>query len=125
MAITNLGTNLKLSSNKIPSGYTPLSVVTFADHEYKRNLVLSVPKATVQNATAATTFANIINNASVGINKQITDLIAAEFLATATVTTHAVFYDITTNISNTSKADFYTDAVETYDCSVELYIKSV
>ena len=82
MAIVNNGTKNSLADTHIPSGYTRPTVTTFTDQEYTRNLELTVLKATVENATASTTMTNIINDATIGITKQIDDILASDFTTT-------------------------------------------
>ena len=98
MAISNLGAINSLPVAQKPSGYTDPVVATFTDYEYVRTVQLSVLKATVEAASAATTMANIFNNATVGINKQVADIIAADFLTTPAVTTYASLTALTTNV---------------------------
>lgn len=124
MAITNNGTKVSLGVNQIPSGYTKPSITTFEDHEYTRVLVLTVLKSTVQNATEATTLTNIIENATIGINKQIDDILAADYLATATVTAYSDLTNIKSNIANDNKSDFYNNTVVSYLCTIKLFIKA-
>lgn len=125
MAISNLGAVNLLPANQKPSGYTDPVVATFTDYEYSRVLTLSVLKATVENAAAATTMANIIANATVGINKQIVDIVAADYLATATVTTYAELISLTTNYADQSTNVYLTSTATSYICTVRLFVKAV
>jgi hypothetical protein len=125
MAISNLGTINNLPASKKPSGYVDPIVATFTDWQYRYVLTLNVLKATVENGTAATTLANIIANATVGINKQIVDIVAADFLATATVTTYAELYDLNTNYFPQEVDNVYlTSTAPSYVCKVILYVKA-
>ena len=125
MAITNNGTRVSLPPAKIPTGYTLPTVTAVTDFEYSRTLTLSVLKATVENATKTTTLTNILGNASIGITKQITDILAADYLATATVTAYAELTDIDSNIVCNPTSDFYNATAVSYICTVKLYVKSV
>lgn len=126
MAITNNGTVNRLRAEELPVGYTRPVVTTFTDHEYTRSLTLSVLKSTVENATASTTMTNIISNATIGINKQITDILAADYLATATVSAYAELIAITLNLANiTGTGDYLKNTAASYVCTVRLYIKAV
>ena len=126
MAITNNGATNALPDSQIPTGYTRPTVTTFADWQYQRKLTLSVLKATVENATPATTMTNIRENGTVGINKQIIDIVAADYVASETVTTFAVWNKLTNNYADTSSSgDFLTDTAASYTCTVTLYVKSV
>ena len=125
MAITNNGTKNSLGATQIPTGYTKPTVTEFSDEEYSRTVTLSVLKATVENVSPAVTMANIIANATVGINKQVTDLLAADFLATATVTAFAELIGLSTNFATVSgDADFLKNVVASYVCIVKIHIKT-
>lgn len=124
MAITNNGTTVTINSDKLPTGYTLPSITTFTDWEYKRELELNVAKATVESATKTTTLTNIIENATVGIDKQVDDILAADYLGTATVTAYTEFYDIESNINVSPSTDFYNDTAVSYVCKCRLYVKA-
>jgi len=124
MAIVNNGTKVNLGS--LPTGYTAPVITTFTDHEYERVLTLTVLKATVENADPAVTLANIIANATVGIDKQITDIIAGEFLSTPSVTAYSEMRLLSNNYANLSKSGAYlTTEPAKYIVIVKVYIKSV
>lgn len=122
MAITNLGTLNKLPAIQIPENYELPVVASFSDYQYKNTLTLSVLKATVETATPATTMAAIIANATIGINKQIVDIVALDFLATATVTTFAELQALKTNIDETT---YLKNTPTAYICTVVLYVKAL
>jgi len=124
MAITNNGTDVTLSSDYLPSGYTAPTTTTFTDWEYKRDITLSVAKATVENATKATTLTNIVDDVTVGIDAQIDAILAADYLASATVTAYTEFYKIDTNIVAGTGTDFYNDTAVSYTCYCRLYVKA-
>ena len=121
MAISNLGTANKLPASEIPSGYVLPTIAVFNDWQYKYVLNLTVLKATVETATPATTLAAILNNATIGLNKQISDIIAADFLATATVTTFAELYDLNINLN---KSNFLGNTPSSYNCQVAVFVKA-
>jgi len=128
MAISNLGTVNGLDASKLPVGYTPPVIATFNDYEYTRSLRLSVSQSTVSVASAATTMANILSNATVGINKQITDIITADYLTTPTVTAFAIMTNLDTNMNPNSTAGantYLTNATVNYVADVILYIKAI
>lgn len=111
----------------MPSGYTKPNVATFSDYEYVRTITLNVLKATVEAATASATMTAIFNNATVGINKQIVDIIAADYLATAAVTTYGSLVHLTTNVEvgNFSDPTYLTNAAVNYKCVVKIYVKAI
>lgn len=122
MAISNLGATCDLPDAQIPSGYTKPVIATFSDYEYERTLTLNVLKATVETATPSTTLTAIFNNATIGINKQITDIIAADFLTTPTVTTFGRLTALTTTVDDTS---YLGNTPVSYKCTVKLYVKAI
>jgi hypothetical protein len=124
MAITNNGTTVNLPLNQVPSDYTYPTVTTFTDHEYSRTLTLNVLKSTVENADEATTLGAIITNASIGITKQVDDILAADYLATATVTAYADWVGLAHNIAPNDSSDFLNNTAVSYVCTVNLYVKT-
>lgn len=125
MALTHNGTVVQLPTSRVPSGYTLPTVATFTDYEYESTeRTLSVLKSTVENSDKATTLQNIIDNATIGIDKQIEDLISAEFDVTNTVTSYAVLTGIDSNQAASGSNDFYTDTAMSYSCTVRFYVKS-
>jgi hypothetical protein len=124
MAITNNGTVNGLQTAWLPSGYTRPTVTKVTDYQYTYPLTLNVLKATVENATKATTMANIIANATIGITKQITDILAADYLASATVTAHAEWTGIKSNIESDATTDLLNATAVSYVCTVILYVKA-
>lgn len=125
MAITNNGTVNSLTDNEVPAGYTRPTVTTFTDWTDEGTRVLTVLKATVENATATTTMANIIADAAIGITKQVTDILAAERLASATVTAYADLIGLTNNFSDINGAGVYLQATAaSYQCTVKIYTKT-
>ena len=124
MAITNNGTKVSVPTDKLPSGYTLPTVTTFSDYEYYRTATLTVDRATVYSATKTTTMANILANASIGLTKQVTDLVTADFDATNTVTIYSDLYDIDTNLKVSQTGDFYGNNDDDFVCYVRIYVKS-
>ena len=126
MAITNNGTRNSLPAAKKPTGYTSPTITTFTDWEYVRTLSLSVLKAGIENATAATTMTNIFDDATIGLDKQVEDIIAADFLATATVTTWAELTALTTNLADVTSGDgtWMKDTAASYVATVRVYVKA-
>lgn len=125
MALTHNGTVVQLPSSRIPSDYTLPTVSTFTDHEYvSSSRTLTVLKSTVEDSDKSTTLSNIINNATIGIDKQVEDLISAEFDVTNTVESYAVLTMIDSNQAASGSNDFYTDTAMSYSCTVKFYVKS-
>lgn len=125
MALTNAGTLVQLPSSRIPSDYTLPTVSSFTDWEYESSeRTLTVLKSTVEDSDRSTTLANILANATIGINKQVTDLVTAEFDVTNAVTCYAVLTGIDSNVAASGSNDFYTDTAMSYSCTVKFYVKS-
>ena len=125
MALTHNGTVVQLPSSRLPSDYTLPTISTFTDHEYvSSERTLTVLKATVEDSDRATTVQNIINDATIGLDKQIEDLISAEFDVTNTVTSYAVWTGIDSNQAASGSNDFLTDTAMSYSCTVKFYVKS-
>lgn len=126
MAITNNGTKNLLSATQLPEGYTPPAVTSFADHQYVRTVEFSILKATVQNANPVTTMENIIANGTIGVTKQVTDNLAADFLGTATVTAYAELVALRNNYqSMLAGSPAFTDAAASYIATVNIYVKAL
>ena len=127
MAITNNGTQNLLPAGQIPAGHTRETTTTFTDFEYKRDLTLTILKVTVDEATSTATMTAIFDDATIGLDKQILDIVAATFISSQTVTTYASLTALTTTISDNSSGDgaWLKSTAESYSCTVELFIKSV
>lgn len=126
MALTHNGTvTTQLPSSRVPSDYTHATISTFTDHEYESTeRTLTVLKSTVENSDRSTTLLNIIDNVTIGVDKQVEDLITAEFDVTNTVTSYAVITGIDSNQAASGSNDFYTDTAMSYSCTVKFYVKS-
>lgn len=126
MAIVVNGTKNSLTANELPSGYVRPTVAEVSDFHYKRTIVLSVLKATVETASGASTMEAIINNATIGITKQIADILALDYLSTAAVTAYADLVGLTHNLSGVyGGADYLKNIAVSYICTVDVYVKSV
>lgn len=124
MAHTNNGTKVSAPDEQLPSTYTKPTITTFTDHEHVRRVTFSVAKATVEHATANTTMANIIGNASIGVTKQVTDFLAAEYISSLTLTAYADIVAITDNSLPQSTGNFFKNAAAAYLVTVDIYIKT-
>ena len=125
MAITLNGIVNGLTSNEKPSGYTDPTVTIFTDYESVATLNLTVLKSTVENATASVTMANIFNNGTIGLVKQVTDILTGDYLATATVTAYAELIRLSNNYSDVNGGGAYlTNVANSYQCTLKLYVKT-
>lgn len=127
MAISNLGAINELPAAQLPTGYTKPVVATFTDYEYVRCVDLLVLKATVEAATASATMTAIFNNATIGINKQIADIIAADFLTTPAVTSYGSLIALSTNaeVGSFSDQTYLLNTAVSYKCKVKIYVKAI
>lgn len=79
--ITSLGTKVSLSpSSKLPDGFTMPAYTDISDGYYSTvRHTLTILKATVENPDFAVTLLNIIQDNTVGIEKQIFDKLTTDF----------------------------------------------
>ena len=128
MATTFNGTKNLLSDGQIPAGYTRPTVATISTPvEFTYVKVISILKATVENASQATTMANIFNNATIGIDKQIEDHINLDFDdGVQTITAYAELTHLSTNIADLGGAGVWlqTTAVS-YVATITVYVNVV
>ena len=127
MATTFNGTKNLLSDGQIPSGYTRPTVAVIPTIEFTYVKVISILKATVENASQATSMANIFNNATIGIDKQIEDHINLDFDdGVQTITAYAELTHLTTNIADLGGAGVWlqTTAVS-YVATITVYVNVV
>ncbi len=122
MATTNAGTVNSVLI--IPSDYTRPTVSTFTDYQWVRNVTLTVLKATVDESDQATTMTAIIANGTIGITKQVDDIMTAMGADTVTTTVYADWVGLTNNyVSPAGDGDHLTDTAASYTCTVVIYAK--
>ncbi len=122
MAFVVNATKISVHATKKPTGFIDPGGVNLASSQPTyQNLKLSVLRSTVQNASKATTFNQIRTDATIGIQKQIVDKLAAEMDASVnTITYNIDWKDIQNN--RTFAADFYGTGVEVYYAIVDVYV---
>lgn len=126
MALVNNGVKVSIGAGLIPTGFTAPAVTPFADQDSKRTISLSVLKATVENADKATTLLNIINDVTIGISKQVSDIVDADYDEVAnTVTFYADMTSLSNNQQRSVATDFYGDVAVSYVATVDVYVKTV
>ena len=127
MAITNNGTKNSLPTAQLPAGYVSPTITTFTDFEYTNRLTLSVLKATVDEATTAATMTAIFDDATIGLDKQVEDIIAADYISTQTVTTYANLVKLELNNTDVSSGEgtWLKDTADSYTATVLLFVKTV
>lgn len=124
MAVTYNGTINSLPDAQLPTGYTRPTVTQATGTLYVQFVTLTVAKGTVENATESTTMTNIFTNASIGLNKQINDILDNDFISTNTVTAHGELYHLSINTSDNSvgESTWLTDTAESYVCKCKIYV---
>lgn len=124
MAVVYNGTRNELPAHQLPDDYVK-PVVAAVDHEYTRILNLSVLKATVDEADPVDTMENIIAEAAIGLNKQIQDILAAEFLGTANVTAYGELVRLENNYQSMDKdSPALTTTAASYLATVKVYVRA-
>ncbi len=125
MATDNKGTRNQLSANEKPAGYSDPVVADFADHEWVSTRTLSVLKATVETATGAATMAAIIANATIGITKQVTDIMTALGADAVTTSVYTDWVGLSHNLAAINGAGTYLkNTAISYLCTVNIYSKN-
>ncbi len=125
MAVVDNGVKVSVPEILIPSGAAAQAVTEFTDFKYTRDLTLSVTKVSVDSSLKSDTFDDIIDEATIGIKKQVLDLITADFDDTAnTVTYYTEYLTLKNNQGVSVDTEFYTDTAESYTCTVKVFIKT-
>ncbi len=127
MALTNNGTIDSLPTSQLPSGYSiPTGITVFSDGQWTYKIELSVLKSTVENATPSTTMTNIIDDGTIGVTKQFTDIVAADFLTAPGTTYYTDILTLKTTQSTIDGAnDVWLDNVaQSYLVGVQVYLKN-
>lgn len=118
MAVAYTGTQNLIPDSQIPTGYTRPTVATNTK-EFTSQHTLTILKSTVDESVAATTMTAIFENATIGIDKQISDIITSEFDNTKTVVAYGECTQLTTNLRGiTGTDDWLTDTVVSYTATV-------
>lgn len=126
MAFTNEGTIYRLSSRQVPNDFENASVNQFQDYENDRIFQIEVDRDTVKNADPATTMANILNNPTIGVNKQISDVFEEEQnIVDNDVSVWSAVEKMVPNIDQTKDSDLLTDADVKFILTVRSYYKNI
>lgn len=126
MAVTFNGTSFELNSSQKPAGFTVPVVSKITNPEYVSTKVLSILKVTVDTATTAATMAAIFDDVTIGLDKQVNDIIDADYIASQTVTSHAELIALTTNINGLAGEDTWLkDTVVSYVATVKIFVLAV
>ncbi len=122
MALVKQTTKISVPTAQRPSGYTDPggTNLTNPQPEY-RNFKITILKATVENATKATTFDNILTDATIGIEKQVADKLAADELGTTATVNYNIDWKSISN-NQTVAEEFYTNVAEAYVVVVDINI---
>lgn len=125
MAFTNEGTVYSISSRLVPNDFENPTINKFQDYEDARLFVLEVDRDTVANADPATTLENILNNPTIGINKQISDIFEEEMNYTDNdVDVWSVVEKLETNVPLDKDGGLLTNAAVKFVATVRSYWKN-
>lgn len=118
--LTFNNTRVDLGASELPSGYTKPTITTFTDYEAKySSYAITMTKASVENASASTTFTAIL----AALNVQLSAVLTADLnTATATITAYAVLKTLRTN-TNVDEV-FYTNGTTNYLLVVDIFYKT-
>lgn len=124
MSTTNNGTKNSLPTVQLPSGYSRPSVTEFTDYTTVDTRTLTVLKATVDEAAGDDTMQAIIANGTIGLTKQVDDIMTAMGADAVTTTVWADWTGLTNNyVSSAGTADHLTTTATSYTCTVVIYAK--
>lgn len=127
MAVVFNGTSFELNLSQKPAAFTVPVVSKITGEEWtstKRTLTLL--KSTIEKATTALTMADIFDNVTIGLDKQINDILDADYIATQTVTSHAELIGLTTNINGLSGDDTWlVNTAVSYVATVNIFVLAV
>lgn len=120
MALTNNGTAVFINASYLPSGYTKPTVTKVSDYEYKySDAIITVAKSGVENATASTTFTNLVT----AITTAISTMITTDFDTVGlTVTAYSNLKVVATNFD--LEGVKYTNGAINYLCTCDIFVKT-
>ena len=126
MAIVFNKTRNSIPSAQKPAAYTSPTVTSFTDHESVSRLSLSIDKTTVDEATTAATMTAIFDNGAIGIDKQVLDLVTADYISSNAVTAWSNCIALTLNNADTSSGEgtWLKSTATSYTATVLLYVKT-
>lgn len=121
MAIIANGIRVTVANRYLPDSYEKPSY-TAVDGQTE-TLVIEVPRDDVADPDKITTFDNIIEDSTYGIEKQLGDYVDQWYDSTANdVTWYGIFSAITTNVLTNGDSDCYTDTAVKFLCTVTLVV---
>ncbi len=120
MAQTNNGTVVAVQETLIPVNYTRPTVTRFNDYKYTRiSEEITITKSTVDTTPETDTLTALV----AAVNTAAAALVTADFIQTNTITMFSILKNIESN-DVISTGNFYTDDVDTYICTVDIFIKT-
>lgn len=126
MAFTNEGTVFSISSRLVPNDFENPAINKFQDYEDTRIFQLEVDRDTVADPDPATTMENILSNATIGVNKQISDIMQEEENYTDNdVSVWGAVEKLETNIPLDKTSALLTNASVVFLLTVRTYYKNV
>ena len=121
MAIVVNGTVNNIPAEKLPIGYTLPTVTTIPDFHYRYDVVIPLVFSSTATTPAYSTMTAIVN----GTNTAVINLLALDFLATATVTAYAVINSIDTNLNPSSSTYLLSSTTPSYLVSTTIFVKAL
>ena len=116
-------TKISVDPTKRPLDFSSFAVNNLAKIPKIENLVLLITKSIVSNENKYVTFANILKDEIVGIEKQVSDILKAEYdIPNQLIHYNIDFKDIKDNQHFTT--DFYNNKPFVYIAIVDVYIVS-
>lgn len=128
MAVVFNGTSFELNLSQKPAAFTVpvVSKITGTEEWTSTQRTLTLLKSTVQKATTALTMAEIFDNVTIGLDKQINDILDADYIASQTVTSHAELIGLTTNINGLSGEETWLlSTAVSYVATVNIFVLAV
>ena len=116
-------TKISVDPTKRPLDFSSFAVNNLAKIPKIDNLVLSITKSIVSNENKYVTFANILKDEIAGIEKQVSDILKAEYdIPNQLIHYNIDFKDIKDNQHFTT--DFYNNKPFVYIAIIDVYIVS-
>lgn len=128
MAVVFNGTSFELNASQKPLAFTVpvVSKITGTEEWTSTRRTLTLLKSTIEKSTTALTMADIFDNVTIGLDKQVNDILDADYIATQTVTSHAELVALTTNINGLSgEGTWLLDTSVSYVATVIIFVLAV
>jgi len=122
MALVKQATKISIDSSQIPSGYTNPGGTNLASSQPTYlNKSFSIIKSTVDDSVKATTFDQILSDVTIGIEKQVADMLTADDIGTTATVNYNIDWKKIGN-NQAISADFYNNTAVSYVAVVDVYL---